>query len=131
MIRAATAAREVGVRVAVDLACAAMIETYGAQAFRALVRKLDPALVFGNERAWDMVGGSPGQLSVDAVLKRGRAGATFAVGGVCVSLGVTPGPVVDVTGAGDALAAGYFVGGPHRAMAAARCIAQTGAAPPY
>lgn len=74
VIRAATVAREVGVRVAVDLASAAMIETYGAQAFRALVRKLDPALVFGNEREWDMVGGSPGQLSVDAVLKRGRAG---------------------------------------------------------
>jgi len=35
-------------------------------------------------------------------------------------------------GAGDALAAGYFVGGPPMAMvAAARCIAQTGAQPPY
>jgi ribokinase len=131
VIRAATSAREVGVRLAVDLASAAMIDTYGARAFRALVRELDPAVVFGNEREWDMIGGSPDQLSVDAVVKRGRAGATFGVGSACTSLGAVPGPVVDVTGAGDALAAGYFVGGPDMAMAAAaRCISQTGAQPP-
>ena len=38
--------------------------------------------------------------------------------------------VVDTTGAGDALAAGYLVGGPQLAAeAAARCVAQLGAMP--
>jgi sugar/nucleoside kinase (ribokinase family) len=41
-----------------------------------------------------------------------------------------PGPVVDVTGAGDALAAGFIVGGADLAMeAAARCVAHRGAQP--
>jgi len=131
VIRAARAARKLGVRVAVDLASAAMIETYGALAFRSLVEKLDPTVVFGNEGEWDVVGGSPDQLSADAVVKRGSRGSTFVAGGLRTPSGVVPGSVVDVTGAGDALAAGYFVGGPQMAMAAAaRCVAQTGAQPP-
>ena len=40
------------------------------------------------------------------------------------------GAVVDVTGAGDALAAGYLLGGPDLAMVAAgRCVARRGAQP--
>lgn len=128
VIRAARAARRVGVRVAVDLASASMIETYGAQAFRSLVENLEPTVVFGNESEWEIVGGSPDALTFDAVLKRGPRGSTFVVDGVQTSLQVVPGSVVDVTRAGDALAAGYFVGGPQMAMsAAARCISQTGA----
>lgn len=131
VIRAARAARQLGVRVAVDMASASMIETYGARAFRALVGKIDPTVVFGNEGEWDVVGGMSNELSIDAVVKRGALGSTFVVDGVQTSLAVVPGPVVDVTGAGDALAAGYFVGGPQMAMAAAaRCVSQTGAQPP-
>jgi sugar/nucleoside kinase (ribokinase family) len=38
--------------------------------------------------------------------------------------------VVDATGAGDALAAGFLVGGAELALeAAARCVAQSGAMP--
>ncbi len=38
--------------------------------------------------------------------------------------------VVDTTGAGDALAAGFLVGGPElAAQAAARCVSQLGAMP--
>jgi sugar/nucleoside kinase (ribokinase family) len=38
--------------------------------------------------------------------------------------------VVDTTGAGDALAAGFLVGGPELALdAAARCVGQVGAMP--
>ncbi len=130
VIRAAKAARHLGVRAAIDLASAAMIDVYEALAFRALVAKLDPAVVFGNEGEWGILGGSPGQVWADATVKRGSLGSTFVVGGVQTSLGVVPGPVVDVTGAGDALAAGYFVGGPPMAMAAAVWrIAQTGAQP--
>jgi sugar/nucleoside kinase (ribokinase family) len=38
--------------------------------------------------------------------------------------------VIDSTGAGDALAAGYLLGGPElAAQAAARCVAKAGAMP--
>jgi ribokinase len=132
VIRAARAARQLGVRVAVDLASAAMIETYGAPAFRSLIERLGPTIVFGNEGEWDVVGGSPDRLSAEAVVKRGSRGSTFFAGGGQTSPGVVSGSVVDVTGAGDALAAGYFVGGPQMAMAAAaRCVAQAGAQPPW
>jgi len=40
------------------------------------------------------------------------------------------GVVVDATGAGDALAAGFLVGGPELAIeTAARCVAKPGAMP--
>jgi len=130
VIRASNAARRVGVRVAIDLASASMIETYGAQAFWALVEKLDPTVVFGNEGEWEVVGVSPDSLSAESVVKRGPRGSSFVVGGVQTSLEIVPGPVIDVTGAGDALAAGYFVGAPEMAMvAAARCVSQMGAQP--
>ena len=130
LIRAADVARGAGVRVAVDLASAAMIDTYGAPALWALVEGLEPSVVFGNEGEWDVVGVSPASIGAEAVVKRGPLGSTFLAGGRQTALGVVPGPVVDVTGAGDALAAGYFVGGPEMAMrTAARCIAQTGAQP--
>ncbi|HEX7535492.1 MAG TPA: carbohydrate kinase family protein [Dermatophilaceae bacterium] len=131
VIRAARAARQAGVRVAVDLASAGMIATYGAGAFRTLVEALDPAVVFGNEGEWDVLGGPPDPLRCDAVVKRGPRGSTFVAGGVATSLAILPGPVADVTGAGDALAAGYLLGGPQLAMeAAARCVSQVGAQPP-
>jgi len=136
VIRASIAARRVGVRVAIDLASASMIETYGAAAFWALVQKLAPTVVFGNEGEWDVVGVLPtsltslSSLTFEAVVKRGARGSSFVGGGVQTSRDVVPGPVVDVTGAGDAMAAGYFVGGPEMAMvAAARCVAQIGAQP--
>ncbi len=135
LIRASNAARRAGVRVAIDLASASMIETYGAEAFWALVERLAPTVVFGNEGEWDVVGLSPtslASLTVEAVVKRGARGSSFVGGGVQTSRDVVPGPVVDVTGAGDALAAGYFVGGPEMAMvAAARCVAQIGAQPQF
>jgi len=64
----------------------------------------------------------PGTL----VLKRGADG--FRAG--ALDHAAVPADVVDTTGAGDALAAGYLVGGPElAAQAAARCVAQLGAMP--
>jgi sugar/nucleoside kinase (ribokinase family) len=64
------------------------------------------------------------------VLKHGSAGASFVIDGIADVRVPPPGRVVDVTGAGDALAAGYLLGGVDLAMAAAaRCIAQRGAQP--
>jgi ribokinase len=64
------------------------------------------------------------------VLKQGAHGCSFVIDGVADHRPVRPGPVVDVTGAGDALTAGLLVGGPALAMeAAARCVAGLGAQP--
>ena len=84
---------------------------------------LEPDLVFANEAELAAIGGSvPGTL----VLKRGAEG--FVVDGR--SYEALPAEVVDTTGAGDALAAGFLVGGPElAAQAAARCVAQLGAMP--
>ncbi len=131
VVRAASVARSLGARVSVDLASAGMIKTYGAERFWAFVEKLEPSVVFGNEGEWDVVGVTPASLPAVAVVKRGPLGSIFVVGGGQTSHEVGAGPVVDVTGAGDALAAGYFVGGPEMAMAAAAlCITQMGAQPP-
>jgi sugar/nucleoside kinase (ribokinase family) len=47
-----------------------------------------------------------------------------------VELPAVPAEVVDTTGAGDAFAAGYLVGGSELALAAAaRCVAQLGSMP--
>jgi sugar/nucleoside kinase (ribokinase family) len=61
------------------------------------------------------------------ILKRGDAGASFD-GEERPAVQVEE--VVDSTGAGDALAAGYIVGGPELALeAAARCVARLGSMP--
>ncbi|MBY9076119.1 carbohydrate kinase family protein [Nocardioides sp. WL0053] len=64
------------------------------------------------------------------VLKQGAAGCTFVIDGVGDHRAPVPGPVRDVTGAGDALAAGFLMGRADLAMeSAARCIAAVGAQP--
>jgi sugar/nucleoside kinase (ribokinase family) len=79
--------------------------------------------VFANEGELEAIGGAtPGTL----VLKRGAEG--FVVDGHAYEALDTE--VVDTTGAGDALAAGYLVGGPEvAAEAAARCVSKPGAMP--
>ena len=63
---------------------------------------------------------------LEVVLKRGARG--IVAGGR--EFPALPAAVVDSTGAGDALAAGFLVGGPELGLeAAARCVAQLGAMP--
>ena len=60
------------------------------------------------------------------ILKRGLRGCSFD-GDEREALAVE---VVDSTGAGDALAAGFIVGGPELALeAAARCVSRVGSMP--
>jgi ribokinase len=127
LVLVAAEARAQGTRVAVDLASAAMASRFGAEAFGSLCRSLQPAVVFGNEAEQAIVGQVAGAA---LVLKRGPAGACFVTDGVRLERPPDAGAVVDVTGAGDALAAGYLLGGPDLAMeAAGRCVARHGAQP--
>lgn len=116
--RAAELAREHAARVSVDLSTWTGID----DAFRACVRALEPDLVFAGERERDVFGA----LDTSWVVKRGSEGVV--VEGRAFAAVETD--VVDTTGAGDAFAAGYIVGGVELGLeAAARCCARLGAMP--
>ncbi|MFZ0043252.1 MAG: PfkB family carbohydrate kinase [Solirubrobacteraceae bacterium] len=120
---AAIAAARLARRVTVDLASAHDIERFGRDRFAELVRALGPELVFANQAERAVVP----DLEVAWVIKLGPRGAIFPEGEFASETAV----VVDTTGAGDALAAGYLTGGPRLAIAAAaRCVANIGALPP-
>ena len=110
-------------RVTVDLASAHDIEIAGARRFAARLEALGPDLAFATEAERDAV---PGFGATTWVIKLGARGARFPEG-----LYTAPSVVaVDTTGAGDALAAGYLVGGPALAIqAAARSVGLIGAMP--
>jgi ribokinase len=119
--RAIELARAEGARVSVDLSSWSAIRDFGPEAFRALIAGLAPDVVFENAIVGGPVEGAAW------ILKRGPAGCSFA-GDERPALPVSE--VVDSTGAGDALAAGWIVGGPALALeAAARCVQQAGPMP--
>jgi ribokinase len=131
IVEVARTARARGTRVAVDLSSARMLSSFGPAGFSRLCRSLHPSVVFATDAEWAACGGgfAAGGRTV-LVLKHGRDGASFVIDGVADDRRVRPGPVVDVTGSGDALAAGYLIGGVDLAMAAAaRCVAHRGAQP--
>ncbi len=85
---------------------------------------LAPDVVFANDDEVDAVGEAVPAGTL--VRKRGPQG--IVVDGEAFP--AAPTEVVDSTGAGDALAAGYIVGGPRLALeTAARCVSQLGAMP--
>ena len=123
MARAAIAAARLARRVTVDLASAHDIELLGADTFAARLTELGPDLAFATEAERAAVPG----FDTTWVIKLGARGARFPEG----EYAAPSVPVIDTTGAGDALAAGYLVGGPRRAIeAAARCVGLVGAMPP-
>jgi ribokinase len=122
MAEAAIEATRHASRVTVDLASAPDIERVGAGRFAARLEALRPDLVFATEAERAAVPG----FDANWVIKLGAHGAEFPEG----RYGAPPVEVVDTTGAGDALAAGYLVGGPELAInAAARCVGMVGAMP--
>jgi ribokinase len=131
VVETVAVARAHGTRVAVDLASASMVSRFGAAAFSALCASLRPSVVFATDAEWATSPAAFGAGGTSVlVLKHGARGASFVIDGVADDRPVVPGPVVDVTGAGDALAAGFLVGGAELAMeAAARCVAHRGAQP--
>jgi ribokinase len=121
--KATGAVQAQGGRISVDLASASGIAAYGSERLLGRLKVLNPNVVFANEGELAAIGGSvPGTL----VLKRGADG--FSADGQ--DYPAVDAEVVDTTGAGDALAAGYLIGGPELAAeAAARCVVKLGAMP--
>lgn len=117
-VTGARLARAHGARVSLDVSSSSLVDG----PFRERSRALAPDLTFATEPEQDAVGA----LETEWVLKRGARG--LSAGGR--DYPALPVDVVDTTGAGDALAAGFLVGGPELGVeAAARCCAQAGAMP--
>jgi sugar/nucleoside kinase (ribokinase family) len=123
MAEAAIEAARHARHVSVDLASAHDIEIVGAQRFAARLEALGPQLAFATEAERAVVP----DFDTNWVIKLGARGARFPEG----RYPAIAAAAVDTTGAGDALAAGYLVGGPEVAIeAAARSIRLIGAMPP-
>jgi ribokinase len=120
--RAVELARRAGARISVDLSSVNLIREFGNDHLAERFERIRPDVVFGNEAEHE-------ELPVATELritKRGPRGASIDGR----DLPPVPGEVLDTTGAGDALAAGYLVGGAELAMeAAARCVANLGTMP--
>jgi ribokinase len=111
------------VRLSVDLSSAALIESYGPAGFCDLVATLRPDVIFGNQAEVALIGDV---LKERVIVKLGAEGVR--VGGRHYP--AVPTVPVDSTGAGDAFAAGYLVGGVALGLqAAARAMAKMGAMP--
>lgn len=123
-------ARAIGARISVDLSSASLLASFGAERFRARLVGLAPDVVFANEPEWDALDWTDAPDHLEVVLKQGEQGATVTSAGRATRYEALATEVVDATGAGDALAAGYLLGGAELAMwTAARCVATAGAQP--
>jgi sugar/nucleoside kinase (ribokinase family) len=107
----------------IDLSSTAAVRAYGVERFCELVARLRPDVVFGTEAEADLVGPVAG---AEMVVKLGPRGVRTG-GRVHPAWPATP---VDSTGAGDAFAAGYLVGGVDLGLrAAADAVSKMGAMP--
>jgi len=119
----ALAAAALARRVSVDLSSTAAIEAAGIEEFREALGRIGPQVVFASAEEAELVG----EIETETlVVKRGAGG--IVVSGTAYE--AKPAEVLDTTGAGDALAAGFLLGGPELGLdAAARCVATMGAFP--
>jgi ribokinase len=131
---AVTLAREHGALVSVDVAAWTEIRGFGPVRFRELLDTVAPDVLFATEAEWEMLGGAY-LAAPTGVLKRGARGVTVVTADARLDLAPLDADVVDTTGAGDALAAGFLLGGSleeaaRRGLeAAARCVARVGSLP--
>jgi len=131
---AARLARERGARVSVDVAAWTEIRAYGPVRFRELLDTIAPDVLFATEAEWEMLGGAY-LTAPTGLIKRGARGCTVVTQDARLDLAPVEAEVVDSTGAGDALAAGFLLGGSledaaRRGLeAAARCVARVGSLP--
>ena len=127
-------ARDRGARVSVDVAAWTEIRAFGARDFRALLDEVSPDVLFATEAEWEILGGAY-LTAPTGVVKRGARGATIVTVDARLDLSPVDAEVVDTTGAGDAFAAGFLLGGSleeagRRGLeAAARAVATVGSMP--
>ena len=133
-LRAARLARKEGARISVDVAAWTEIRRFGPVRFRELLDELAPDVLFATEAEWELLGGA--YLSAPTgVLKRGARGCSVFTGDAKLDFAALDVEAVDPTGAGDALAAGFLLGGSLEEAArrgieaAARCVAKVGSLP--
>lgn len=114
-------------RVSFDLSSTAAIRAAGLDELHASIGRLGPDIVFANEDEAALVG----EIAAETVVvKRGARGCIVRTDGAEQEYDAVPAEVVDSTGAGDAFAAGFILGGPELALeAAARCVSNMGAMP--
>jgi sugar/nucleoside kinase (ribokinase family) len=131
---AARLARDHGARLSVDVATWTEIRAYGPVRFRELLDTIAPDVLFATEAEWEMLGGAY-LTAPTGVIKRGARGCVVVTEDARLDLAPVEAEVVDTTGAGDALAAGFLIGGSledaaRRGLeAAARCVARVGSLP--
>jgi sugar/nucleoside kinase (ribokinase family) len=114
-------------QVSLDLSGTVALEQAGVQFVRDLIEDRAPMVVFGNEAEMHVLGSVPASA---VVVKRGAKGIIVRTQSGERELPARDAHVLDTTGAGDALAAGFLVDGPELGLeAAARCVAQMGAMP--
>jgi ribokinase len=113
-------------RLALDLSSTGMIEAYGVASFRDLIATIGPHVVFGTEAEAALLGAGSPPGGGALIVKLGAEGVRVA-GKHFPAPPTTP---VDSTGAGDAFAAGFLVGGVRLGLAAAaRAVAKMGGMP--
>jgi sugar/nucleoside kinase (ribokinase family) len=127
-------ARAHGARISVDVATWTEIRAYGPVQFRELLDTIAPDVLFATEAEWEMLGGAY-LTAPTGLIKRGARGCIVVTEDARLDLAPVEAEVVDTTGAGDALAAGFLIGGSleeaaRRGLeAAARCVARVGSLP--
>jgi sugar/nucleoside kinase (ribokinase family) len=131
---AARLARDQGAQISVDVAAWTEIRRFGPVRFRELLDELAPDILFATEAEWELLGGAY-LTAPTGVLKRGARGCSVVTGEAKLDFAALEVDAVDPTGAGDALAAGFLLGGSleeaaRRGLdAAARCVAKVGSLP--
>jgi sugar/nucleoside kinase (ribokinase family) len=131
---AARFARDRGARLSVDVAAWTEVRVFGPVRFRELLDTIAPDVLFATEAEWEMLGGAY-LTAPTGVIKRGARGCVVVTEDARLDLAPLPTEVVDATGAGDALDAGFLLGGSLEEAArrglecAARCVATVGSFP--
>lgn len=122
----ALAAAALAPRVSVDLSSTAAITELGVVTLRGLLAEIRPALVLASDAEAALVG----EIDAETVVVHHAGGCIVRDRGGEHEHAAAPADVVDATGAGDAFAAGFLLGGYEMALrAGARCVAQMGAMP--
>ena len=130
VVRLAAAARAAGARVSLDASSTGLLAGLGVELALELIREAAPDVLFANEAEAELLGlAGGGRLAASVapivVVKHGQLPTDVIVAGeLAARVDVAPVPGIrDLTGAGDAFAAGFLAATLTGADAAAACLA--------